>query len=464
MDYELIKEELIKLKKEELRYIDNISIESSKKTLTEQEKLEIYRTLNVYQVNIREQFQKLFKELITNKELSGKNYEDIIVEFDIDKNFLYSVNFTCDEQKKYTLNDLGIDEKTFKFKLTLRRLLYLRERYDGINLNIILNNQKLIEQPIYVFCGYYDASEDCYGPCFGEPDSYLSGIYESVINDNDKKGISKNEMMEFEKDNIIIHSKSYVYSHEIKNIFNQELLNPQNKTIIDCINQTKKIIENLSYTRSPEYKEKVLLSKINELYKKVKGQFIKKELLYSGKFLQVIKEIYKLPNNNIVEKEKVIKNKNKNSVIIIPITQNKEYIITFQNRIPDQIIAEFPSGYIEDTESALEAANRELQEETGYISDDLFILDEVYTSPGIDNSKTFIVLANNCIKNNEVNLKNTEYLEYGLFTEKELKYLIDNNIMNGSMNKLAYYNLVSNTEDCNITNANKKIYKILKKK
>ena len=38
------------------------------------------------------------------------------------------------------------------------------------------------------------------------------------------------------------------------------------------------------------------------------------------------------------------------------------------------------------------------------------------------------------------------------------------NIKNGSINKLAYYNLVSNTEDCNITNANKKIYKILKKK
>ena len=38
--------------------------------------------------------------------------------------------------------------------------------------------------------------------------------------------------------------------------------------------------------------------------------------------------------------------------------------------------------------------------------------------------------------------------------------------MNGAMNKLAYYNLVNNVDDCNVTyiKSNKKIYKKLKKK
>ena len=44
---------------------------------------------------------------------------------------------------------------------------------------------------------------------------------------------------------------------------------------------------------------------------------------------------------------------------------------------------------------------------------------------------------------------------------EELEYLINKNIINGAMNKLSYYNLINNVDDCNITyvNSNKKIYK-----
>ena len=74
--------------------------------------------------------------------------------------FFKNARIFCDDfqvfgLEKYMLNDLGIDEKTFKFKLNFRQLLYLRAGYRGISLNKILNNQKLIENPIYIFSGYY---------------------------------------------------------------------------------------------------------------------------------------------------------------------------------------------------------------------------------------------------------------------------------------------------------------------
>ena len=102
----------------------------------------------------------------------------------------------------------------------------------------------------------------------------------------------------------------------------------------------------------------------------------------------------------------------------------------------------------------------------GDISDDLFLVDEAYTSPGTDNSKTYIVIANNCIKTDEKNISCTELVIYGLFSEKELEYLINNNIINGAMNKLAYYNLVNNVDHCTVIYAksNKKIYVNPKKK
>ena len=45
MNYELVKNKVVTLKKEELAYIDNIARISSIKTLSEYEKLEIYRNL-----------------------------------------------------------------------------------------------------------------------------------------------------------------------------------------------------------------------------------------------------------------------------------------------------------------------------------------------------------------------------------------------------------------------------------
>lgn len=456
MNFELIKNEFIKFKTEELYYINNIAKISSDKILSELEKLDIYRTLNNYKIKLNEILKKIWSIFPKDDSLTKENLKDVIIEIDLEKNYLSSLNFRYDEQKKVVLEKLWVDPETLKFKLTMKC-----RKYWSIDSDIIQNNQKLIENPIYIFVGYYDSSEDCFGPCFGEPDDYIYGLYENISNRyEDKKEIPKREINEFEKNKIIIYSKTYVSSFEIREIFKEELLNVKNTSLNDCVHQTKNRIEELNYTRSPEYEEKVLLERINKLYAKVKCKFIQKEILYSGNFLDILRETYKLQNGNIVKKEKVIKNSGKNSVIVIAITQDK-YVITFQNRVRDKIIAEFPSGYIENNQDPIETAKRELKEETGYICDDLFIIDEAYTSLEIDNSITYIVVANNCIKSDEKNIDGTESMNYGLFSKKELKYLISSNIMNGAMNKLAYYNLVNNLDDCNCTyiTSNEKIYK-----
>ena len=104
---------------------------------------------------------------------------------------------------------------------------------------------------------------------------------------------------------------------------------------------------------------------------------------------------------------------------------------------------------MEINEDALEAAKRELEEETGYTSNDLFVVDGTYTSPGIDNSITYIVIANNCEKKCEPTNNGSELVNYGLFLEKELEYMANTNIIYGAMNKLAYYNLINNVETRN---------------
>lgn len=325
MNYELYKNEFETTKREELAYIDSIAQISSNKTLTETEKLEIYRTLNSYEVKLNEILKKLWSTFPRDDSLTKDNLKDIIIEIDLPKDYLSSLNFQYNEQKKYVLEKLWIDAESLKFKLALYNLMRCRE-YWSINSDTIQNNQRLIEEPIYIFSGYYDASEDCYGPCFGDPDDYLYGIYENIRNNgysNDKTEIPKKDIDKFEKDKIIIHSKRYVYANEIRKIFEEELLNSNNQTLNDCVIQTRNKIEELNYTRSPEYKEKVLLERINELYKRVKGDFIGEEILYNGNFLQILRETYRFPNGNTILREKNIKNGGKDSVIVIAITQKK---------------------------------------------------------------------------------------------------------------------------------------------
>ena len=193
----------------------------------------------------------------------------------------------------------------------------------------------------------------------------------------------------------------------------------------------------------------------------MKGNIISKEIIYKGDFLEILKEIYELPNGKTVKKEKVVKNGGKNSVIVVAITDNNEFVITIQSRINGERIVEFPSGYIEVGEEPINAAKRELVEETGYTSDDVIVLDETFTSPGIDNSTTYIVLANNCVKREKTKDDGSELVNYGLFSKEQLKYMIEDNIMKGAINKLAYYNLVNNVDDCNViyTDSKKKYIK-----
>ena len=208
-----------------------------------------------------------------------------------------------------------------------------------------------------------------------------------------------------------------------------------------------------------------LENKVNYLYNSVKADHISTKELYHGHFIDLIEEKYLLPNNKIIKQERIIKNMRKEAVIVIAITSDNKYILVAQNRIDNKVSLEFPSGYIEDGETYIEGAVRELLEETGYVSDSIYHLDSYYSQLGIDSSITHVVVADNCIKQHNQNLSHHEYINYMEFSFEELVELINENVINSVGNKLAFYNLVNNVDDCNViyTDSNKKIYKKQKK-
>ena len=430
MNIEKLKEEFIKLKKEELAYLDNIAKLGYQKTFSQEEKLNIYRKLKFYE-NENAKFYKILSDILYKSK--EENMDKVLIEIKLKDDFFNKVSDIFNRHRYLILRRYNINLETNSYILTVKDIIderYTKYRYEDFD--YLFNNQELFEKPIYIFTYYDDHSDEYF--LF----NFTTGIYSDFVY-GDRKEISVKEMENFEKGKIIIRVTPYVDEVGVRTIFNEELLNENNKTLEDCANSTMIRVNELNYLRSPEYKEKMLLEKITKLYDKVKGNLTKEEILYSGDFINLIREVYSLPNNRTITREKIVKNGGKDSVIIVATDSNGNYILTFQTRINDKIIAEFPSGYIEDGEGVIEAAKRELKEETGYVSDIVTLLDEFYYSVGIDNSICYIVRMKNSVKAFDVN--SNENLTYGIFTEEELKYLLNNNIMCGGLNKLAYYSL-----------------------
>ena len=366
----------------------------------------------------------------------------VLIEIKLKDDFFNNVSDIFNRHRYLILRRYNINLENNSYILTVKDIIdgnYTKYRYSDFD--YLFNKQELFEKPIYIFLYYDDHSDECLLPSDWNLFDYSTGIYIDFVY-GDKKEISIKKMENFEKGKIIMRVTPRVDELEVRTIFREELLNENNKTLEDCANSAMIRVNKLNYLRSSEYKEKMLLEKITNIYEKVKGKLTKEEILYSGDFINLIKEVYSLPNNKTITREKIVKNGGKDSVIIVVTDSNGNYILTFQTRINDKIIAEFPSGYIEDGEDVIEAAKRELKEETGYVSDNVTILDNSYYSVGIDNSICYVVRIKNSIK--AFNVNPNENLTYGIFTEEELKYLLNNNIMCGTINKLAYYSLQNN--------------------
>lgn len=106
------------------------------------------------------------------------------------------------------------------------------------------------------------------------------------------------------------------------------------------------------------------------------------ELLRARKFTVERRE-YVVPGRGAVQRELVV---HPGAVLILPVLSAAQIVVISNYRFSvGAELLELPAGTLEPGEPPIECAARELEEETGYVADNLEPLCDFYTSPGFTN-------------------------------------------------------------------------------
>ena len=185
-----------------------------------------------------------------------------------------------------------------------------------------------------------------------------------------------------------------------------------------------------------KYKMEELESYIEKLKTK------KKELLdTNSRFLKVERYNCDLNNGKTIVREKLLKgNGNGSAVTILPVTVGNTVILTVQPRVftESTIGIDFPAGYVEPNEEYKVAALRELQEETGYISNDLREVVKYYQDDGVSAALNRGFVALDCIKIGPQNLDPGEFIRYFECNIDELFELYEKGYIQGGGSQLLF--------------------------
>ena len=172
------------------------------------------------------------------------------------------------------------------------------------------------------------------------------------------------------------------------------------------------------------------------------------EHIVSDEWIDIRRSAFRFPDGSVFEP--FYSYSRRNYVVIVATDTDGNYLCVRQFRQGiRKVTTEFPAGGIErnddkqygdekEAEDALEAAKRELAEETGYASDEWRRLIKIASNATIADNYAYIFEAKNCRKVGGQSLDETEFLNVKKYSEDEIASLIKEGKFQQSMHVMAW--------------------------
>jgi ADP-ribose pyrophosphatase len=153
----------------------------------------------------------------------------------------------------------------------------------------------------------------------------------------------------------------------------------------------------------------------------LKEKTLGSKTIYEGRVINLTIQTVELPNGKQATREVVL---HPGAVTVLAITDEDKILLVRQYRkAPDRVMLETPAGKLEKGEDPLDAAKRELEEETGYTATEIKPLGTYYTSPGFANELMYAYVATGLKKTGQ-NLDEDEFLDVHEVSAEEAEQLI----------------------------------------
>lgn len=161
---------------------------------------------------------------------------------------------------------------------------------------------------------------------------------------------------------------------------------------------------------------------LKNMLKESDYKVISTEVMFKG-WLEIHKDTILLPN----KKQQTFEYMHKQDAVIILALNNQQQIVTIKEyRVPiKKIVRALPAGIMEAGEKPIDAAKRELEEETGYSANHIEFLLSFYPLIGMSDIKLHLFFAKDLSKK-EQHLDPSEFIDVELFPIKKYKeYLLN---------------------------------------
>ncbi|CAM3122084.1 NUDIX hydrolase [Paenibacillus lupini] len=178
--------------------------------------------------------------------------------------------------------------------------------------------------------------------------------------------------------------------------------------------------------------ERKKMSQNNELWRE---ETISTEPIFEGKMITLQVDTVAMPDGRTATREIV---KHPGAAAVMALLDGKLLVVEQFRKPLEKFQIEIPAGKLDAGEDPLEAAARELEEETGYRADSLKLVSAFFTSPGFADEKLYLYFADQVTLGTQ-HTDEDEYLQVEAITLEQAEAYIAEGRISDAKTVLAVY-------------------------